>query len=296
LRNTLNKSLLFSLTAVFLWSTVATAFKLSLEYLSFPQLLFYASLTSAIIFLILSSWRTEKMTVDIVKSAFSFKSSLLGFINPFLYYIILLKAYTLLPAQEAQPLNFTWPIVVSIFASIFLKQRLAATTFFGLLISFSGVFVIATRGNIFSLQFNNLLGVSLAVGSSLVWAAYWTLNLSDKRSSYVKLFGSFFWGSVFTAVYILFFDSFEVQSIFFITGAVYIGFFEMGFTFYFWLRGLELSNDKAKTSTLAYISPFVSMLFIAFILGEEIYLSSLAGLFLIISGIVFQHVFTRPKS
>ena len=34
-----------------------------------------------------------------------------GFLNPFLYYIILFKAYSLLPAQEALSLNYTWPLV-----------------------------------------------------------------------------------------------------------------------------------------------------------------------------------------
>ena len=49
---------------------------------------------------------------------------LLGLINPFLYYIVLFEAYNLLPAQEAQAINYTWVLVLSIFSIIFLKEEL----------------------------------------------------------------------------------------------------------------------------------------------------------------------------
>ncbi|MDZ7763179.1 MAG: hypothetical protein U5K00_01960 [Melioribacteraceae bacterium] len=47
---------------------------------------------------------------------------------------------------------------------------------------------------------------------------------------------------------------------------------------------------KAKTSTLAYLSPFISLIFIALILGETILLSSIIGLIFIVGGIVFQQL------
>ena len=42
------------------------------------------------------------------------RAAALGFLNPFLYYVVLFKAYDLLPAQEAQPLNYTWAITLAI--------------------------------------------------------------------------------------------------------------------------------------------------------------------------------------
>jgi drug/metabolite transporter (DMT)-like permease len=39
----------YALVSVFLWSTVATAFKIALSYLSALELLFYASLSSLLI-------------------------------------------------------------------------------------------------------------------------------------------------------------------------------------------------------------------------------------------------------
>ena len=48
----------------------------------------------------------------------------LGLINPFLYYLVLFKAYDLLPAQEAQAINYTWALMLAFLSVIFLKQKL----------------------------------------------------------------------------------------------------------------------------------------------------------------------------
>ena len=53
------RALLLGLSAVFFWSTVATAFKLALRYLDVFQLLFLASLTSAILLTAVLAWRGQ---------------------------------------------------------------------------------------------------------------------------------------------------------------------------------------------------------------------------------------------
>ncbi len=217
----------------------------------------------------------------------------MGLLNPFLYYLVLFKAYSLLPAQEAQPLNFTWPIVISLFSGIFLKNKLSASTIMGLLVSFFGVIIIATRGEISELKITDPFGGLLAVGSSLIWASFWTFKLLDKRNEAVKLFGAFLMGTIITAFYILFFDSFNVADPIYLLGAAYVGLFEMGITFYLWMMGLHLSENKAKTSTLAYLTPFISFVFIALILGEKLLLSSIVGLIFIVGGILVQNVWKR---
>jgi len=283
--NKLNQqSLIYTLSAVFFWSTVATAFKISLEGMNFAQLLFYASLVSTIAlgFFAIKDNGTF--------SLLSRKSVLLGFINPFLYYMLLFNAYTLLPAQEAQPLNYTWPIVLSLFSVLFLKEEMSFRKIIGLTSAFAGVLIIATRGNLIELKFDNLFGVILAVSTSLIWATFWILNLKDKRSNTIKLFGAFFWGTIFSGIYLFFFDSFKLENYNYLIGASFVGIFEMGITFLLWNKGLELSNDKSKTSTLAYLAPFLSIFFIAFILGETILPSSIIGLVFIVGGIVYQNI------
>lgn len=282
------KTYLFALSSVLFWSTSATAFKLSLEGLKISYLLFFASLTSTVVLFFIALKKSPNYILPIFKGKNIKNNLALGFLNPFLYYLVLFKAYSLLPAQEAQPLNYTWPIVISIFSVLFLNQRLNFNTIVGLVLAFIGVIIIATRGNIFELHFHNIKGVSLAVGSSIAWALFWILNLLDKREESVKLFGSFLFGTILTGIYILFFDSLETFKIKYLFGAIYIGLFEMGITFFLWMKALYLSSNKAKTATLAYLAPFISLLFISLILGEDLFASSITGLVLIVGGILIQ--------
>ncbi len=285
-----NKSFFYASLAVFFWSTVATAFKLTLRGMSFAQLLFYASLTSTVILFSLLIRKKVNLKNLLFDRKHLTQNLTLGLINPFLYYLVLFKAYSLLPAQEAQPLNYTWPIVVSVFSAIFLEDKLTIKIIIGLLLAFTGVLVISTRGNLLALKFHSIEGVALAVGSSIIWATYWTIGLKDERDSIQKLGSGFFFGTIFSAVYLLLFGSFLIRNTTAILGAVYTGFFEMGITFILWMKGMELSSNKGKTATLAYFSPFLSVLFIAFVLKEKILLSSIVGLALIVGGVAIQNL------
>ncbi len=288
---TLNRrSLIYTLSAVFFWSTVATAFKLALNGMTFAQLLFYASLSSTVV-LFIANYFSHGNNLRLLLNKESIKKGLiLGLLNPFFYYMVLFKAYSLLPAQEAQPLNYTWPIAISILSAIFLKQKIGLKTILGLITAFIGVIIIATHGDFSILHFENLFGVSLALGSSIIWAAFWIMNLLDERENTIKLFGAFLIGTIYSALYLFFFDSFILNDFSYLFSAIYVGFFEMGITFFLWNKGLQLSADKAKTSTLAYLSPFLSLVFIALILKETILPSSIVGLIFIIGGILYQHL------
>jgi drug/metabolite transporter (DMT)-like permease len=284
------KSFLYTISAVLLWSTVATAFKLTLEGMNHLQLLFYSSLASTIILFLIVYLKERNQLNKIFNPKYLLKNILLGLINPFLYYLVLFKAYSLVPAQEAQPLNYTWPIAIAIFSAVFLKQKITLKIFIGMLISFIGVLIIVTHGNFSSFSSHNILGDLLALGSSIIWASFWTLNLLDKRTSSIKLLSAFIFGTVIIFFYLLLFDSFRLNDYKFFIGSTYVGLFEMGITFFLWMKGLQLSTNKAKTSTLAYLSPFISLLFIGIILGERILFSSIIGLVFIVGGILFQHI------
>jgi drug/metabolite transporter (DMT)-like permease len=116
------QAIVYGLAAVACWSTVATAFKLSLAYLDTFQLVFYSTLvaSSALLAVVLVR-HGHKQLFDAYKghSRLTFIS---GLMNPVVYYLILFKAYDLLPAQVAQPINYTLSIVLTLMAIVFLKQ------------------------------------------------------------------------------------------------------------------------------------------------------------------------------
>jgi len=55
-----------------------------------------------------------------------------------------------------------------------------------------------------------------------------------------------------------------------------------------WLKALKFSENTARVANLIFLSPFLSLLFIRLLVGEEILLSTLAGLVLIVAGLILQ--------
>ncbi|MCX6322423.1 MAG: DMT family transporter [Bacteroidia bacterium] len=283
-------SYIYAGLAIFFWSTVPTAFKISLGELDILQMLTIAALTSTLVLLIVVLAGNKIGLIRKTTSKELLNSALLGFINPFLYYLILLKAYQLLPAQVAQPLNMIWPIILVFLSVPILKQKIERKSFIALFISFIGVYIISSQGKPFNPGHSNLTGVILATGSSIFWALYFILNVKDKRDEAVKLFLNFLFGSVYLVVAMIITGKWQVEIGF--KGAVasvYVGIFEMGVTFLFWLKALQMASTTDKVSNLVYFAPFLSLVFVHFILHEPVYYTTPAGLLLIISGILIQN-------
>ncbi|MFA6757610.1 MAG: DMT family transporter [Sulfurospirillaceae bacterium] len=276
---------IYALSAVFLWSTVATAFKISLNYLSPVQLLLVASGTS---FIVLS------LVIKLQKKSFHFdraqfkKMAILGALNPFLYYLVLFKAYDLLPAQEAQPLNYTWALVLAYLSALILKQRLYWQDIAAGFICYFGVLIISTKGAVFSLEFSNPVGVALALGSTLLWSLFWIYNKKWEIDPVIGLWVNFGVGFFLTLIWAFLNGHLNVFPIKGLLGGVYVGIFEMGFTFLLWLKAMQLTKQTAKIANLIFLSPFLSLFFISIFLKESIFPSTIVGLILIVLGLLLQ--------
>ena len=285
-----SKAYLFGVSAVLLWSTVATAFKLSLRHMEPIQLLFYASIASVfILFLVLVAQGHLKTVKSVPRSELVFCAGM-GLLNPCFYYWVLFKAYDLLPAQEAQPLNYTWDITLSILAVPLLKQHLRKIDLLAIGISYFGILVIATHGSPFALHFSDGYGVLLALGSTLIWSLFWIFNTRSQIEPVVGLFLNFLFALPVIGVITWLTTGFMIESVDGLYGAFYVGLFEMGITFVLWLKALRLTDSASKVANLIFLSPILSLFLIHFIVGEEIHWSSGAGLILIIAGNAVQQM------
>lgn len=288
--NRTNKSYLFAGVAIFFWSTVATAFKLALREFDFIQLIFFASVvTLGLLFLFILIQKKTKLVFrqskkDVVRSMF------LGALNPLIYYLILLKAYSLLPAQMAQPLNMTWAILLAVLSVPLLGHKIGRVSFAALFVSFIGVIFISSQGSLSGFENTNWTGVLLALTSSVIWALYWIFHVRDQRDQIVKLFQNFFFGTIYLAVVVSLFSTFKFQVGTGFYSVIYIGFFEAGITYVLWLKAMELSTNNAKIGNLVFIAPFISFIFIHFILKETIYMTTFIGLIFIVAGIFIQQL------
>lgn len=283
----------YALISVLLWSTVATAFKVSLSMMSPLELLFYSSLSSLFVLGVILVYQKKLPQILLHVRTQPLRVLVLGAINPFVYYLVLFKAYDILPAQEAQAINYTWALMLAYLGVVFLKQKLSLADIVAGIICYAGVLIIATKGAPFSLEFSNAYGVFLALFSTFLWAIYWIFNSKTKGDAIVGLFCNFLVGVLCIGVYVLFVGGIALPSFQASLAAVYVGFFEMGITFVFWLKAVNLAQSVSKISNLIFLSPFLSLVFIYFFVGEEILPSTIFALVLIIAGLIFQQKFKK---
>jgi drug/metabolite transporter (DMT)-like permease len=283
-----NKSYLYAAVTILLWATVASAFKMALHSLNYIQLMAIASFTSTFIFLSIIIVSKKFFKIFEIQPADYLRSLLLGFINPFCYYLALFKSYSLIPAQIAQPINYTWPIIFTLLSVIFLGKKINKMMIFGLMVSFLGVLLISSQGSLSGFKNINISGVAVAFVSACIWSVYWILNLKSKVDSLILLFLNFFFSSVYISILLIYtgnFHSIEMKSLF---PAIYIGCFEMGISFVLWMKALQYAKSPAIIGNVSFIIPFLSLLLIHFVLKEDIYITTFAGLGFIIAGIIIN--------
>ena len=279
---------IYGLLAVVLWSTVASAFKLTLDCFAPIGLLFYSVLFSLFVLgLIIVKERKTGLLFSYSRRDY-LKLVSLGFINPFFYYLVLFKAYDLLPAQVAQPINYTWALTLSYMSFFILKQKLGIYDFLAGIICYVGILIISTKGDLFGLDFTSKEGVVLAFSSTILWSLYWIYSTKLDVDLIVGLFVSFLSGFVWIFLYMLLFSKSFEPNLYGVLGSAYIGCFEMGVTYVFWLKAMKLTSSSSKIANLIFISPFLSLVFIYFFVGEKILLSTLTGLGLIVLGLLLQ--------
>lgn len=139
-------------------------------------------------------------------------------------------------------------------------------------------------------------GLLLAALSAVLWATYWMINNKQKDStdSSVVLFMTFLFGSMYllagTAVV-----GVNLPTLTGVLSGMYVGGFEMGIPFIFFGLAMRKTSNPALINQLCYLSPFMSLFFIAVILGEQIVFTTYIGLALIVLGIVYNQYFVKTQ-
>jgi len=290
------KATLHALSAVLMWSTVASAFKLSLRHMDPAQLLFYSSLAStACLGAILAVQGRLGLLVTMTRRQYV-RSVLLGALNPFLYYLILFAAYDRLPAQLAQPINYTWAITLTLLSIPLLGQKISRRDLAAVFVGYAGVLVISTRGDVTGMSVESPLGVGLALLSTILWALFWIVGARDDRDPVAGLLLNFAASMPMTLAVCLATTGLVPKSPLGYLGAAYVGIFEMGLAFALWLSAMRNAANTARIANLIFLSPFLSLVFIHFVVGEDILPSTFAGLVLIMAGLAIQRTAkaTRP--
>ena len=159
--------------------------------------------------------------------------------------------------------------------------------------SFVGAVLIATRGQLTHFGGLSGAGLLLAAGSTLLWALFWLGNARIGADPVLKLFVGFCSGLIAALVCSPLFGGLALPPPAAWPALVYIGLFEMGLTFVFWLSALQLATTTARITNLVYLTPFLSLCFLRLVIGEPIHPATAIGLALIVTSLLFQEFMAR---
>ena len=287
-------ALAFGLGAVGLWSTMATAFKWALEFSSPMQLIALAATVSWIFFAVRLVYLGRLSQLRQISSATMTRCLALGFLNPALFYWVLFTAYDLLPAQDAMAINYTWGLTLPFIAACFSRALPSVVEVSLALLSYVGILIIVTDGNLSGFEFENITGVMLAIGSTVLWGLSWVINTRtverDQVDPELALFVNFSMAVPVLWMILSATGSLPHLNGGTILGGIYVGLFEMGVAFVLWMKAMQLADKPIRVSSLIFLAPPLSLAFIATVLGEPVAPSTLTGLVFILAGLAGQQV------
>ncbi len=278
---------LYLFLCILLWASIPVASKKILLEMDYLQMLFFSSLFSLltlfIILLITGKYRELKR-----HHRWEYGNMLfLGFLGAYLYYILLYAAFSLTTAQEGFILAYTWPILVLLLAFLILKERITLRKISAILLSFLGIIIVISRGNLESVQPTNFLGDILALSGAFVFALFSILGKKNNYERVIAAFMYFLIASLLSLITMLFFSTFSFPTLTTLFWLLYNGILVNGVTYVWWFRALERVETHI-VSTMLYLTPFISLLYISLFLSESIMLTSIIGLIAIILGIFLQ--------
>ncbi len=277
---------LFAGISIILWSTLATISKLLLGTMNSFQVLMFSSFFAAAALLAanvitgkikqLKEYRIKDYAITL----------LICIPGTFLYYVFLYLGTARMAASQAFIINYLWPIMSVVFACIILKEKLTIRKCIAIILSFLGVLTVA--GNeLLNFNFETLAGAGLCVLAAVSYGIFTALNQKWSYDEQNSMMLSFFATFILSAIINLFVGGEIKPDALQLLGLAWNGIFVMGIATVTWALALRLGGT-ARISNLAYVTPFISLVWTFFILKEPIEPWSVAGLVIIVLGIFIQ--------
>ncbi len=210
----------------------------------------------------------------------------IGLPGTFLYYIFYYAGAANLLASQAFTINYMWPIMSIVFACLILKEKLTFRKILAIGLSFIGILFVAGP-ELLLFDKHSALGMVLCFGAAVCYGLFTALNQKASYDSCFAMMVNFFAAFVLSAIILLVRGDSFALSLTDCLGFAWNGIFAMAIPNTLWLFALK-KGDTAKISNLAYITPFLSMVWTTLFLKERPGFLSLIGLAIMVGGIFVQ--------
>lgn len=275
---------------IFFWSTIATVSKLMLDSVNSFQFLWISSLFA---FIFLCGVNIFNGKIKILKG-YAKKdyviTVLTGLPGTAFYYLFYYSGADLLPASQAFIINYMWPILSVVFACILLGEKFTARKIVALLISFVGVAIVGVS----NFEKSSLKGIVFCLLGAVSYGSFTALNQKYSYDKSISMMINFFATFVLMSVFLGIRNELFVPDVSDMILVIWNGVLVMATATTLWALALE-SGKTAKISNLAYITPFVSLIWVRLILKEELAIQNIIGLVIIVLGIFVQLTDKKEK-
>ncbi len=269
-----------------MWSTMPTISSLLLGEMDNSTVLavssFFATVTMIVIVIL-----SRKFSLAISYRIKDYlKMAVIGLPGVFLYYVFYYAGATRLPASQAFITNYLWPIMSIVFAVLILREKMTLPKTIAVVMSFAGVFTVA-GDDILSLSISSIKGTLFCFAGAVCYGLFTVLNKKSAYDRQIAMTVAMFVSFVLSTSTALLTGSSLSLSLPQIPGILWNGVFTMALANLSWTLALS-GESTAKIANLAYITPFLSLVWTFFILGEPVKPTSLIGLCMIVAGIFIQ--------
>lgn len=278
------RNYLLMILAMLFWGASFVFIKITYKYIGPVTMVFFRLvIASGLLFLI--NKLTYKSKIDRKDFKLFF---LLGFTEPFLYFIGEAYGMQFVSSTQASVIIATIPIFAMISSVIIYKETLSKLNISGVIVSFIGILLMIGKEGLqdsvvfigFLLMF---LAVLAAVANSLI-----IFKLGDKYSSftiitYQNLIGALLFLPMF---FILEFKtiSLDVFNSELIMAILFLAIFPSVLSFLFYISVLK-KLGVAKTSVFSNLIPIITGVLAFFMLGETFSLIEVLGIVVVITGL-----------
>ena len=283
----MKKEYLLAGISILSWASTAAVGTLMMDSLSELAVVFYNSLTATVFLLAVSAVTGRLRLLRTLRPKTLCLLSALGLLGMFLMSVLFYYGLARLEAQQAYIINYLWPILIVFFSWLILKQPMTARTCAALLLSFFGVIIVATEGSLTDLAGVDMSGVVACLLGACCYALFSVLNMRVQCDKFVAMLVYYVATTVVSLLCLLVQGSVPVLTAAQWGGTLWLGMVTNGLAYTTWALAMD-RGDTAKLSNLAYLTPFLSLVYIFFLLHEPIRLSSYVGLVFILSGVLLQ--------
>ena len=282
----MKKQYLYAGISILLWSTTATVTKLLLGSLNSMQILLISSLFAFIFLLIVNMLKGNLKELKNFRLKDYLQFFGIGLLGTFFYNLFLYLGINKMQASQAFIINYLWPIMTVVFACILLKEKMTIRKMIAIILSFIGVIIVTSNGNLY-IERSNLIGALFCILAAISYGLFSVINKMKSNNKYLSMMLYYLSSFVISLIYVLTSKEWYVPQFDQLLGLLWIGLFTSAIAFTSWALALE-KGDTAKISNLAYITPFLSLIWTGVILKEQIRIYSIVGLIIIVLGIFIQ--------